>query len=50
MELRGDNDLKTLVITGAGEAFSTGADVSELTSDYSGAIEPYILKRPLCLC
>jgi 2-(1,2-epoxy-1,2-dihydrophenyl)acetyl-CoA isomerase len=46
-ELRGDDDVKALVITGAGEAFSTGADAGELTADYSGAIEPYILKRPL---
>ncbi|MCJ7523589.1 MAG: enoyl-CoA hydratase [Dehalococcoidia bacterium] len=46
-ELRGDDEVKVLVITGAGEAFSTGADASELTADYSGPIEPYILKRPL---
>lgn len=45
-ELRGDDEVKTLIITGAGEAFSTGADASELTADYSGPIEPYILKRP----
>jgi 2-(1,2-epoxy-1,2-dihydrophenyl)acetyl-CoA isomerase len=46
-ELRTDDDVKVLVFTGAGEAFSTGADSSELTADYSGPIEPYILKRPL---
>ncbi len=46
-ELRTDDDTKVLVFTGAGEAFSTGADASELTADYSGPIEPYILKRPL---
>ena len=46
-ELRGDEEVKVLVITGTGEAFSTGADASELTADYSGPIEPYILKRPL---
>ncbi len=46
-ELRGDEEVKVLVITGAGEAFSTGADASELTADYSGPIEPHILKRPL---
>ena len=46
-ELRNDDDVKVLVFTGAGEAFSTGADAGELTADYSGPIEPYILKRPL---
>ena len=46
-ELRGDEEVKVLVITGAGEAFSTGADASELTADYSGPIEPHILRRPL---
>lgn len=46
-ELKTDEDTKVLVITGAGEAFSTGADASELTADYSGPIEPHILKRPL---
>ncbi len=46
-DLRTDEDTKVLVFTGAGEAFSTGADASELTADYSGPIEPYILKRPL---
>ncbi|UCG82203.1 MAG: enoyl-CoA hydratase [Dehalococcoidia bacterium] len=46
-ELRSDDEVKVLIITGAGEAFSTGADASELTADYSGPIEPYILKRPL---
>jgi 2-(1,2-epoxy-1,2-dihydrophenyl)acetyl-CoA isomerase len=46
-ELKTDEDTKVLVITGTGEAFSTGADASELTADYSGPIEPYILKRPL---
>ncbi len=45
-ELRGDEEVKVLVITGAGEAFSTGADASELTADYSGPIEPHVLKRP----
>jgi len=45
-ELRGDEEVKVLVITGAGEAFSSGADTSELTADYSGPIEPHILKRP----
>ncbi len=47
MELRTDESVKVLVFTGAGDAFSSGADSSELTADYSGAIEPYILKRPL---
>ncbi len=46
-ELKNDDSVKALVFTGAGEAFSTGADASELTADYSGPIEPYILKRPL---
>ena len=46
-ELRGDEEVKVLIITGAGEAFSTGADASELTADYSGPIPPYVLKRPL---
>jgi 2-(1,2-epoxy-1,2-dihydrophenyl)acetyl-CoA isomerase len=46
-ELRTDEEVKVLIITGAGEAFSTGADAGELTADYSGPIEPYILKRPL---
>lgn len=46
-ELKADDTVKALIITGAGEAFSTGADASELTADYSGPIEPYILKRPL---
>lgn len=46
-ELRTDDEVKVLVITGVGEAFSTGADASELTADYSGPIEPYVLKRPL---
>ena len=46
-ELRTDESVKVLVFTGAGEAFSSGADASELTADYSGAIEPHILKRPL---
>jgi 2-(1,2-epoxy-1,2-dihydrophenyl)acetyl-CoA isomerase len=46
-ELKMDEETKVLVITGAGEAFSTGADAKELTADYSGPIEPYILKRPL---
>jgi 2-(1,2-epoxy-1,2-dihydrophenyl)acetyl-CoA isomerase len=45
-ELRGDEEVKVLIFTGAGEAFSTGADTSELTADYSGPIPPYILKRP----
>lgn len=45
--LRTDEEVKVLIITGTGEAFSTGADASELTADYSGPIEPYILKRPL---
>ncbi|MEE8470360.1 MAG: enoyl-CoA hydratase/isomerase family protein, partial [Dehalococcoidia bacterium] len=45
-ELRGDEETKVLIITGAGEAFSTGADTGELTADYSGPIEPYVLKRP----
>jgi len=45
-ELRGDEGVKVLIITGAGEAFSTGADASELTADYSGPIEPHVLKRP----
>ena len=45
-ELRGDEEVKVLIITGAGEAFSTGADASELTADYSGPIEPHVLKRP----
>jgi 2-(1,2-epoxy-1,2-dihydrophenyl)acetyl-CoA isomerase len=46
-ELRSDDDAKVLILTGAGEAFSSGADASELTADYSGPIEPHILKRPL---
>jgi 2-(1,2-epoxy-1,2-dihydrophenyl)acetyl-CoA isomerase len=46
-ELRTDEETKALIITGTGEAFSTGADASELTADYSGPIEPYILKRPM---
>jgi len=46
-QLRTDESVKVLVFTGAGEAFSTGADAKELTADYSGPIEPYILKRPL---
>jgi 2-(1,2-epoxy-1,2-dihydrophenyl)acetyl-CoA isomerase len=46
-ELRTDESVKVLVFTGAGDAFSSGADSSELTADYSGAIEPHILKRPL---
>jgi 2-(1,2-epoxy-1,2-dihydrophenyl)acetyl-CoA isomerase len=46
-KLRTDDDVKVLVFTGAGEAFSSGADASELTADYSGPIEPHILKRPL---
>jgi enoyl-CoA hydratase/carnithine racemase len=46
-ELRTDEEVKALIITGTGEAFSTGADASELTADYSGPIEPYILKRPM---
>jgi len=45
-ELRDDEEVKVLVITGAGEAFSSGADTGELTADYSGPIEPHILKRP----
>lgn len=45
-ELRYDDGVKALIITGAGEAFSSGADSGELTADYSGPIEPYILKRP----
>ncbi|MEE8385256.1 MAG: enoyl-CoA hydratase [Dehalococcoidia bacterium] len=46
-ELRTDESVKVLVFTGAGDAFSSGADSSDLTADYSGAIEPHILKRPL---
>ncbi|MBE0480998.1 MAG: enoyl-CoA hydratase [Dehalococcoidia bacterium] len=46
-ELRTDEETKVLVFTGAGEAFSTGADSGELTADYSGPLPPYILKRPL---
>ncbi|MEE8374561.1 MAG: enoyl-CoA hydratase [Dehalococcoidia bacterium] len=46
-ELRTDDEVKALIITGTGKAFSTGADASELTADYSGPIEPYILKRPM---
>ncbi|HEY48973.1 MAG TPA: enoyl-CoA hydratase [Dehalococcoidia bacterium] len=45
-ELRTDDEVKVLVITGAGEAFSVGADTGELTADYSGPIEPHVLKRP----
>ncbi len=45
-ELRDNEEVKVLVITGAGEAFSSGADTGELTADYSGPIEPHILKRP----
>ncbi len=45
-ELRTDDEVKVLIITGAGEAFSVGADAGELTADYSGPIEPHVLKRP----
>jgi len=45
-ELKNDESVKVLIITGAGDAFSVGADAGELTADYSGSIEPYVLKRP----
>ncbi len=46
-ELRTDDTVKVLVITGAGEAFSTGADAKELTADYTAETEVFMLKRSL---
>lgn len=48
-ELRSDENIKALIVTGAGEAFSVGADVSELPLDFdfNKPIPPHILKRPL---
>ena len=46
-ELRTDESVKVLVFTGAGEAFSTGADAGDLTANYDASTEVYMLKRAL---
>lgn len=45
--LKNDNNIKSVIVTGEGENFSAGADISEFELDYQSAKEVINLTREL---